>query len=385
MKIAFFTYTRLEYGGGVAKYYIETASGLAKRYKNLKIDIISFEKKTLRKFLLLYFLYFFGKQDMDQKDKENIISIKKKLGFAGYYQYNFKSLLKKLKGYDLIYTTNNLLEVMLFKYLIGYRHIPPIVYGFHIPMYYEFTSSLQSKIHNLLYRSPLYIKALKGAKVLHVMNTFDEDIIKDKFNIHNVKKIYYAFNFDQFAKVVFEYKPPYKWNKLRTNILWTGRLTEQKGIDKLFEIIEGVNAGKCGKKIIWNIFGDGELKDRVRAFSLKHKNVSFFGYVENRFMADIMNKCDFFISTSNWESFPYNILEAQAFGLPVVCFDISGCNDIVKDGVNGYLVTDTAEFKKRINDIVIKNNFKKEKIRNYIVSRFNFEDLFSEMYRLFTE
>ncbi|HHA4508599.1 TPA: glycosyltransferase, partial [Escherichia coli] len=40
---------------------------------------------------------------------------------------------------------------------------------------------------------------------------------------------------------------------------------------------------------------------------------------------------------SRWEGMPLAILEAQATGLPCIVSDIPGNNNLVKDGVNGYL------------------------------------------------
>ena len=38
------------------------------------------------------------------------------------------------------------------------------------------------------------------------------------------------------------------------------------------------------------------------------------------------------------EGFPKVLVEAASCGLPVVCFDIPGCNDVVVDGKTGFLV-----------------------------------------------
>ena len=40
---------------------------------------------------------------------------------------------------------------------------------------------------------------------------------------------------------------------------------------------------------------------------------------------------------------PIGIIEATASGIPIVCSDIPGNNDIVKNGYNGYLVNGSKE------------------------------------------
>jgi glycosyltransferase involved in cell wall biosynthesis len=47
---------------------------------------------------------------------------------------------------------------------------------------------------------------------------------------------------------------------------------------------------------------------------------------------------DVFVLSSLWEGMPYVILEAMSMGLPVVATNIAGNNELVAQGVNGFLV-----------------------------------------------
>ena len=50
-------------------------------------------------------------------------------------------------------------------------------------------------------------------------------------------------------------------------------------------------------------------------------------------------KCiDFYISPSQSEGLPYNLLEALALRKPVIATDISGNNDIIRKSVEGILI-----------------------------------------------
>src|SRR3990170_6716018 len=89
MRIAFFTYSMLEYGGGVAKYFIEVSSGLVKRFKSLDIDIITFDDSTLKIVFILYWIYFLGKQDRNLFIKEETKDINNKLGRVTYRKVSF--------------------------------------------------------------------------------------------------------------------------------------------------------------------------------------------------------------------------------------------------------------------------------------------------------
>lgn len=384
MKIAFFTYLMLEHGGGVAKYYIEVASGLKKRFRDLDTNIITFGKESLNFILFLYSVYFFGKQDKNRLNKESPDDVKDKLGGVGYYQVRLVNLQRKLQEYDLIYSSNNLLEVVILKYLIGYRNLPPVIFGFHVPSYYVIRKSLQSKLHNILYASFIYNYALKGASKLHVLNSYDEKLYRNKFSPSKVTKIYNPFNFRKFVKKASLFKYQYQWDKRKFNILWLGRLTEQKGIDDLIGLINMINDSSHKNKFIWHIVGDGELRSKIKKLAQKWENVNYHGYIENNYVPSIYKENDLLISTSKWESFPYNLLEAQSFGLPVVSFNIPGVRDIVEAGKNGYLVENNSQFREKIILLLEDKKMNKNYIKAYIEKKFDREKLYQKMHKIFS-
>ena len=64
--------------------------------------------------------------------------------------------------------------------------------------------------------------------------------------------------------------------------------------------------------------------------------VSLTGRVSN--VAEYLSASDVLLSTSSREGLPRSVMEAMAEGLPVVAYDIRGCNDLVVDGETGFLV-----------------------------------------------
>ncbi len=67
----------------------------------------------------------------------------------------------------------------------------------------------------------------------------------------------------------------------------------------------------------------------------KGDRVLFLGHVRDLeyyyYLSDIC------VSASRSEGLPFNIMEAMAMGLPVVATDVKGHQDLVKQGINGYL------------------------------------------------
>ena len=48
-----------------------------------------------------------------------------------------------------------------------------------------------------------------------------------------------------------------------------------------------------------------------------------------------------YLSTSRYEGLPYSIMEAMSLKVPAVVTDIDGNNELILDGVNGYLINPT--------------------------------------------
>ena len=84
------------------------------------------------------------------------------------------------------------------------------------------------------------------------------------------------------------------------------------------------------------------------------------------------------------------LLEAQAFGLPIISFDCdTGPGDIVIDGVNGFLVEPfdvdamLIRTKNLIEDETLRNRFSKNALLSS--DRFSEENIYSKWEQVFNE
>ena len=121
-------------------------------------------------------------------------------------------------------------------------------------------------------------------------------------------------------------------------IITVGRLTYQKNMELLVRVADKVLKANPGW--IWDIYGDGELREtlqeQINACGLQDV-LTLKGQVSNVY--DLYGEYAFKVLTSRYEGFPMTLLEASANGLPMVSFDIeTGPNEIIEDGVNGFLL-----------------------------------------------
>lgn len=101
-------------------------------------------------------------------------------------------------------------------------------------------------------------------------------------------------------------------------------------------------------------------------------NVFFMGSLHN---AGAYNEyADLFMLPSNYEGLPMTIIEAMAFGKPVVASNVGGISEIVVNGENGYTVENVPDtFAEKIEYILESNDIYSQFSRNAL-KRFE-EDL----------
>lgn len=120
------------------------------------------------------------------------------------------------------------------------------------------------------------------------------------------------------------------------NVIWVGRLTHQKGVDLLIQLLDNVLAKSTGWK--FTIIGDGKgaYKDGLLSFIDKHQEQINYVSGTNK-IATYYSQASIYLSTSRFEGLPLSLIEAATVGLPIVGFQITGNDQIVTDGNNGYL------------------------------------------------
>ncbi|MDY6942157.1 MAG: glycosyltransferase family 4 protein [Pseudomonadota bacterium] len=89
-------------------------------------------------------------------------------------------------------------------------------------------------------------------------------------------------------------------------------------------------------KMIFLLIGDGADAAGLRAQAAGLDNVVFEGYVNN--VGDYLAVMDMFVFPSREEGLGSILLDAMAFGLPIVASRVGGIPELIADGDNGRLV-----------------------------------------------
>ncbi|MFA5210876.1 MAG: glycosyltransferase [Patescibacteria group bacterium] len=119
------------------------------------------------------------------------------------------------------------------------------------------------------------------------------------------------------------------------NIGFLGRWRYEKGIDIFLEIIEKLN-NKNSEKYNFYLKGDGDFNLEVENINKKYNNVNLEKFDNN--IKDFFTKIDLLIFPSRHEGLPITILEAGAYGVPVLASNVCGNRDLVINNKTGFLV-----------------------------------------------
>lgn len=122
-------------------------------------------------------------------------------------------------------------------------------------------------------------------------------------------------------------------------IINVGRLTADKQQLQLLKIWEKVNSKLPNHDWNLQIIGSGEEEETLKTYAVdKHlTNVSFINHTKS--IEDYYSQSELFLFTSKMEGFGMVLLEAMSFGVPCISYDCaSGPRDMIKDGINGYLI-----------------------------------------------
>ena len=131
-------------------------------------------------------------------------------------------------------------------------------------------------------------------------------------------------------------------------ILFLARLLRLKGIHETLAAVARMNcettrgAGRDNRaEVRLVVAGDGPELERARRFAVQQSlaSVDFLGHVSGDAKWDLLKEASVLCLPSNHgEGMPNSVVEAMAFGLPIVTTPVGGIADFFRDGAHGYAV-----------------------------------------------
>lgn len=170
-----------------------------------------------------------------------------------------------------------------------------------------------------------YINKAHYFKVI-VSSGFVANSYRKQLNSNDIKIVTYGMDVSNFTEKIENFNC-----RRKLKILYVGNIDERKGIYYINEL------AKISKNIAeFTLIGDATLSEE--ALEELKKNVFVHRRVNHSELPEIYKKHDIFIFPSLSDSFGNVISEAMASGLPVICSKNAGASDLIKEGINGFIV-----------------------------------------------
>ena len=179
----------------------------------------------------------------------------------------------------------------------------------------------------------------------------NEDYNYAKYNLSKIAK-FYKINGVGLDLPIKHFEKKIKKKEKITKILVISAYKKEKGYFDVLKVAEKLK----NKKVKIDCYGYGN-HDRFESIRIKKNlhNICF-----NKFAVNLKNKIqnfDVLLHLSKREGLSVAIMQCLSEGLPVICYNIRGNNDLIKDTFNGYFVNSYKEVVGKILYLNLKNSY----------------------------
>jgi glycosyltransferase EpsD len=282
-----------------------------------------------------------GDKEIPYCDKKHIISFER----SPYKLNNIKAIINLRKiimkeKYDIIHTHTPMGSVVtrIAAMRARKKHNTRVLYTAHGFHFYKGSPKL-----NWILFYPIEKLLSKFTDVLITINEEDYNFAKKKMNAKNIEYVpgvgidNNKFNFDMAEKEKYELRKSLGLSKDDYVIIYPAELSKRKNQEMLINVL--LKLVKEDSRFHLLLPGKDSMnnyyQDIVKENNLDN-NVHFLGYRSD--IAKLLKISDLAVSSARQEGLPVNIMEAQILNLPLVITSCRGNRDLVRNGVNGYVV-----------------------------------------------
>lgn len=217
-----------------------------------------------------------------------------------------------------------------------------------------------TKMQSLYLRFVIFSIKRTYKKIITVSNTVKNEIADFfKCEKNDIAVIYNYFSFGE--KPAVNYTEEEQRNILqdynienKKYILSVATLNKRKNIPALIEAYKKLNTDL---KLV--LVGNASSEK----FNTKNQNIIFTGYVDDEILKVLYKNAFLYVFPSVYEGFGIPIIDAQAFGIPVICSDIPVFREIGGDGVK-YCSIDSVSYTNAITELINNTKQRENLIEN---------------------
>ena len=283
---------------------------------------------------------------------QNLFNILSEMGYK--VEMRRKPFLERIKNSTLKRILYILWLNLIFPFIILFKNTDKIIFTntitpvFKLPLkkYYPVLHDLWaykvpdtiSFVQSLYIRFVMFSMKNTYEKIITVSETVKTEIIEFlKCSIDDVEVIYNTFSFGENPIIQQTQEEQYRilaqYNiEPKKYILSVATLNKRKNIPMLIDAFLQI---ETDIKLV--LVGE---PNNERFGSVNNKNIIFTGYIEDDLLKILYKNALIYVFPSVYEGFGIPIIDAQAFGIPVLCSDIPVFKEIAGEGALYFSLTD---------------------------------------------
>lgn len=202
----------------------------------------------------------------------------------------------------------------------------------------------------------IYKYLFKEADCVIVLSQLWEKYVNDEFHLGDKVKVIYNPCTTEILKEEYVKK---------NQILFAGTVNARKGYADMIKAFAKIAREYSDWKIVFA--GNGEVQqgeELAKSLGIESQTV-FLGWVNGKAKDKVFKESEIFCLPSYAEGFPMAVLDAWAYGLPVITTPVGGIPDIAEDGKNMLLFNAGDTEKLAYNMKTLIDN---EDLRNQIIN-----------------
>ncbi|MBE5955997.1 MAG: glycosyltransferase family 4 protein [Lachnospiraceae bacterium] len=174
----------------------------------------------------------------------------------------------------------------------------------------------------------------------------------------------------------------------KKKVIFLGRLAEEKRIHLAIEYFKEVIAEENNRDWIFEIYGDGPLKEEIESLTKNEPQIFYMGRTDS--VQQVLLESSLLLLTSDFEGMPLVVLEANECGVPALIYDFGeSSREVIKHGETGVIIpqNDSTEYKKALKELMSNEPYRKMLSENAkeFANQFSIETIGQQWIKLFQE
>ena len=166
-------------------------------------------------------------------------------------------------------------------------------------------------------------------------------------------------------------------------ILYLARIVPEKKLDLLMDAFKNMKTDK--KLVIAGGASDtNDYLELIKQKALEDDRVIMTGFVCGEELDELYSNCYAYCLPSDVEGMPISLLEAMSYGRNILISDIDESTQVGGKYATVFKHSDLEDLEKKLEEVLNgKNRFEAEEISDYILSKYNWEDVVNKTEKLY--